>query len=168
MVQIQCFKTLLHGKILEEKFRSVTKKSKNQREFDAWNFPDPKSPKMSMSVIVIGWKNKFYKGRILVEILLLGRLNKFLLVINLTGNVFFWTMWISENWKKLLPLNIMRCHPLSFRNDTKLRLIATYSYQQSTKYNTRITVSSGNLKHVVNKNVMCLTGLALFLFWFYL
>ena len=50
VVQIQCFKTLLHGKILEEKFRSVTK---NQWEFDAQNFPDPKSPKMSMSVIVI-------------------------------------------------------------------------------------------------------------------
>ena len=76
------------------------KNLENQQEFVAWNFLDPKSPKISMSVIVIVCRNKFYKCRIFVKILLLGRLNKFLLVINLTGYVFFWISWISENWNE--------------------------------------------------------------------
>ena len=142
----------------------------NWQEFDAWNFPDPKSPKISMLVIVIVCRNKFYKCRIFVKILLLGRLTKFLLVIDRTGNVFFFLiLWISENWKKLLSVNIMWGRPFSFRKVTKLRLMATYSCQPSTKYKAGIALSAGNcFKHVVYKILMCLKGLALFLFWCYL
>ena len=112
------------------------KNLKNLREFDAWSSPDPKPPKILISVVVTVWRNKFYKCppmleslfnkvagfqacnftkkrlqhkcRISVNSLLLGRLNKFLLVINLTRNVFFWILWISESWNKLLTLNIVR------------------------------------------------------------
>ena len=62
----------------------------------------------SILVVLIVYGNKFHKYCTFVKILLLERLNKFLLVINLTGNVVFWILWISESWKKLLPLNIMR------------------------------------------------------------
>ena len=76
VVQIQRLKKLLPGK-LEERFRSVL------------NFPGSKSPKLSMSVIVIVYRNKLYKCLIYAKLLLFGRLNKFLLVINLTGKVLF-------------------------------------------------------------------------------
>ena len=77
------------GRIQKKNLGVSQKDLKNWREFDAWNSPALKSTKILMLVVITVCRNKFYKCHIFVKILYLRKLNKFLLVINPAGNVFF-------------------------------------------------------------------------------